>query len=188
MAEVETRREIKGASDFSHSESMYSDLLVIAVRLDDQYSNFSIVAILREPLRIPARFSSYTFRFDFAAFKFKKSNYAFGIRATHNTCGTGFCDTMEWLDLYRIEGSAIYRILSTPMTHESSCIRDCNDSEDETETATISVSAESTKGVYNLIKRCKGNPPAVFQWDGLQYRLNGNDPFKSFAESLTEVE
>jgi hypothetical protein len=186
MAEVETWKKTKNAPGLFHSDVMYSDVLVIAVRLDDQNSNFSVVAALRDPVRIPARFSSYNFQFDFAPFKLNKSEYAFGIRASLHVCGTGWCETMEWLDLYRIDAAAITRILSTPIGHENSCLRDCNDAKDEMETATISVSAESTNGVYNLIKRCDRKPPAVFKWDGLQYTLNGNDPFESFSESLTE--
>jgi hypothetical protein len=190
MTEVETSKEVKNSSGgFLHFDNLYSDLSVIAVRLDDQHSKFSVVAVLAEPLRVPHRYNGYNFRFDFAPFKFKESDYAFGIRATNNVCGTGYCTKMEWLDLYRIDGQAIHRILSTPITYESSCIRNCSDSEpDTTEAATISVSAESTNGVFNLIKRYKRKPPAVFKWDGSEYRLNGKDPFESFSESLTEPE
>lgn len=131
--------------------------------------------------------SEYSFnRFDLALYRLSTKEYAFGLRwchvlEVHAGPAAGNYYGWEFLDLFKANGGAIVRVLSTPMYFYAT------DGGEEHE-ARLAVSKKRTNGVFDLIKTAGAAKPAVFRWDGGDYRTKDQDPFLSFQSDDDRAE
>jgi hypothetical protein len=176
IAVLET--DVREKNPSGGSSSLYRNLSIAVIKLIPDSSAFTIIAKTKEPIRM---INGYQFNnYDLAPYKLSETEYGFGLRRCVINVGTGAIDSFESLDLFRLSGSEVKRVLSTPVYYEVIVHR--GRGKGEKETATISVSAVKTNGYFDLIKRAGSLKPAVFKWDGKSYQTEAKDPFQSFSE------
>lgn len=119
-------------------------------------------------------------KLDLAPYKLDETNYAFGLRRCVVNQGTGYINSYEALDLFRVANEDIERIFSTAVSYGHFGIR--SEREDYSRATTISIAPEKTNGYFNLIKKFSTAKPVVFKWDGKSYQTTDKDPFSKFAD------
>jgi hypothetical protein len=170
--------EVREKNTHGGSSSLYRNLSIAAIKLLPDSSTFTILAKTKEPIRLT---NGYQFnKYDLAPYRLSESEYGFGLRRCVINVGTGAIDSFESLDLFRLSGLEIERVLSTPVYYEVLVHR--GRGKGEKERATINVTPVKTKGYFDLIKRAGARKPAVFNWDGKIYKTEAKDPFRSFSE------
>ena len=164
--------EVGGVNEKDHALSL------AVIKQTPNSSTFTVIAKTSEPIKFEKEF--HFNRFDLAAYKLNETDYAFGLRRCVVNFGTGYIDSYEALDLFRLSDENIEQIFSAAVWRGHFGIRD--EREDFSRSAIISVAPEKTNGYFNLIKRFGKAKPAVFKWDGKKYQTTNKDPFEKFAD------
>lgn len=154
------------------SDSAGHRLYIALVLPSDNGIDFEIIAKTLEPISLKDfHFSN----FDLAPYNFSKSEKGFGIRTCLINTGTQRMAVWERLNLFRLTGSDIVRVLETTMHEGDLNLR--GKGEDKIQVATISVDSRQSNGYFNLIKRSK-KKSALFRWDGQHYTTSDDDPLR----------
>ena len=168
--------DVRAKNNFGGTDSLYRNLSIAIITTSPSSSTFTIVAKTKDPFRLKegSQFNKY----DLAPYRLSEAEYGFGLRECVISTGTGFIESFESLNLFKLSDSNIARVLSTPIYYENAPLR--GGGEGVKEIATISISSMKTNGYFNLIKNAGKNKSAVFYWDGKVYKTEDKDPFRSF--------
>ena len=173
---VETKRYV--SNTFGGVDEKDRTLSVAVVKQTPDSATLTVIAKTAEPLTFEKDF--HFNKFDLAPYKLDENNYAFGLRRCVVDQGTGYINSYEALDLFRLAGENVEKIFSAAVGYGHFGIRDERD--DYSRAAAISVAPQKTNGYFNLIKTFGAAKPAVFKWDGKSYQMTGKDPFSKFAD------
>lgn len=120
--------------------------------------------------------------FDFAAYKIRPGEFAFGVTYSRRRSYAGGSATLDAMTLYRMQGASIAPILGAATAYEADLAGEWN--EDGTRdraggsgSAVLIVTAKQTRGFFDILLKADTGKTARFRWNGDGYDLEGEDPF-----------
>jgi hypothetical protein len=124
--------------------------------------------------------------FDFAAYKIRSKEYAFGVNIKRTRMYAGGMATLDQVAFFRLQNREFTELLRTPIAYEADLAGEWQ--EDGTRdrygsagNAILIVSKHATKGYFDWILKADNGKKAILKWDGSGYSLDDEHPLKTDA-------